>query len=373
MPETSTPPADHVFLTTDAVGGVWQYALDLARIYRSHGMEVTLAVLGPAAPEDKRAEARLVPGLDVIETGLPLEWMTDSADDLSHAALRLSRLAGQTGADIVHLNNPALAAGGDWETPLVATLHSCVATWWQTMRPDEEMPEDFRWRTDAIARGLARADRVIAPSAAFARAAQRVYRGIRFEVVHNGRDDTAFGSLGLPREGIITSGRLWDEAKNARVLDLAARRLDLPVWAAGPLEGPHGVAQLYPHLKLLGAVPNVKLRRYLAESSIFVSTALYEPFGLGVLEAAQTGCALVLSDIATFRELWEGAAIFVDPHDPEAVAHALLALSTAENTRERLSAAAQERAAQYTAARMALRTLSVYAQATASLGRRGAA
>ena len=40
-------------------------------------------------------------------------------------------------------------------------------------------------------------------------------------------------------------------------------------------------------------------------------TALYEPFGLAVLEAAQAGCALVLSDIPTFRELWDGAALFV--------------------------------------------------------------
>ena len=37
----------------------------------------------------------------------------------------------------------------------------------------------------------------------------------------------------------------------------------------------------------------------------------FEPFGLAVLEAARAGCALVLSDIATFRELWDGAALFV--------------------------------------------------------------
>ncbi len=48
---------------------------------------------------------------------------------------------------------------------------------------------------------------------------------------------------------------------------------------------------------------------------IFVSTSLYEPFGLAVLEAAQAGCPLVLSDIATFRELWDGAAIFFPPGD----------------------------------------------------------
>jgi glycosyltransferase involved in cell wall biosynthesis len=43
---------------------------------------------------------------------------------------------------------------------------------------------------------------------------------------------------------------------------------------------------------------------------------LYEPFGLTVLEAAISRCALVLSDIPTFRELWDGAALFVDPRKP---------------------------------------------------------
>jgi hypothetical protein len=38
-----------------------------------------------------------------------------------------------------------------------------------------------------------------------------------------------------------------------------------------------------------------------------------EPFGLAVLEAAQAGCPLVLSDLPGFRELWDGAALFRRP------------------------------------------------------------
>ncbi len=48
-----------------------------------------------------------------------------------------------------------------------------------------------------------------------------------------------------------------------------------------------------------------------AAATVFASMARYEPFGLAVLEAAQAGMRLVLSDIPTFRELWDGAAIFV--------------------------------------------------------------
>ena len=49
--------------------------------------------------------------------------------------------------------------------------------------------------------------------------------------------------------------------------------------------------------------------------SIYALPARYEPFGLSVLEAALSGCALVLGDIPSLREIWDGAALFVDPDD----------------------------------------------------------
>ncbi|ESR25304.1 Glycosyltransferase [Lutibaculum baratangense AMV1] len=363
MSQAFKPPVGRVLLTTDAVGGVWQYALDLARFYCRHGVEVVLAVLGPEPSQDKRTEAGLVGGLDLRVTGLPLEWMGPSPNELTEAARELSRLATDSGADIAHVSNPALIAGAGWTVPVVATLHSCVGTWWQAMRPDEPMPDDFRWRVDRIGAGLAAATLATAPSGAFAGDAARIYRGVDFRVIHNGRDGTAFSRLDMPRIGAFTSGRLWDEAKNVRVIDLAAREFGLPIFAAGPLEGPHGVAQLFPHLQVLGPLPNVKVRQRLATTAVYVSTAFYEPFGLGVLEAAQSGCALVLSDIGSFRELWGGAALFVDPHQPGAVAEALNTLSRDEKMRRKLATAAQERAGRYTTKRMAMQTLAAYAEA----------
>ena len=53
----------------------------------------------------------------------------------------------------------------------------------------------------------------------------------------------------------------------------------------------------------------------MARAAIFVSSSVYEPFGLAVLEAAGSGAALVLSDIPTFRELWDEAALFAPPGD----------------------------------------------------------
>src|SRR5207249_150902 len=81
---------------------------------------------------------------------------------------------------------------------------------------------------------------------------------------------------------------------------------------------------------------------------VFVSTALYEPFGLAVLEAAQAGCALVLSDIPTFRELWDGAALFADRCDDAGFAAACQRLLADPALRQRLAGSSRERAQRYT-------------------------
>ena len=52
-------------MTTDAVGGVWRYALELCAALDA---EVVLAVLGPAPDADQRAAAASVPGLRLVET-----------------------------------------------------------------------------------------------------------------------------------------------------------------------------------------------------------------------------------------------------------------------------------------------------------------
>jgi len=98
----------------------------------------------------------------------------------------------------------------------------------------------------------------------------------------------------------------------------------------------------------------------LACAAVFVSAARYEPFGLAVLEAAQAGCALVLSDIPTFRELWDGAARFVAPQDEAAIAAAITAVLDDPAERGGLEAAARERARRYTLEAMAEGMLAVY-------------
>ena len=64
----------------------------------------------------------------------------------------------------------------------------------------------------------------------------------------------------------------------------------------------------------------------MARASIYAMPARYEPFGLSILEAGLSGCALVLGDIPSLREHWEGAAVFVAPDDRDALRSAIARL-----------------------------------------------
>lgn len=330
-------------MTADAVGGVWQYAVELARGLVPHGIETVLALLGPAPDAAQRAEAA---GIAIVETGLPLDWMADDAADMRAAGAAIGELARRTRADLVQLNQPALAAA-PMPAPVVAVVHSCVATWWRAVEQGP-LPESFVWRTDLVRAGLAAADRIVCPSRAFARALQQAYAlPASPTVVHNGR--TPFAARPFASDDfVLTAGRLWDRAKDVATLDRAAALLGVPFRAAGPVEGPNGERRAFAHLALTGRVDEAALATLLSRRPVFASAARYEPFGLAVLEAAQAGCALVLADIPTFRELWDGVAAFVAPGDARRFATAIDALIGDASLRHARGEAARARAGRFT-------------------------
>jgi glycosyltransferase involved in cell wall biosynthesis len=359
-------------MTADAVGGVWTYALDLARGLAQHDVRTTLAVLGPPPEADARAAITGVPGLSVVATGLPLDWTASEPDQVLAAGRTVAALARELEVDLVHLNSPALAAEGVFDRPAIGVCHSCVATWWTAVRGGP-LPPDFRWRADLVRRGYAGVDALVAPSNSFARATADAYDlPSAPRVVVNGRAPLAAVPHGTDHgeQAVLTAGRLWDEGKNLATLDRAAARLPIPVFAAGPTRGPNGAAIEFAHLRVEGAMSGAALGRRLARRPIFVSLARYEPFGLAVLEAAQAGCPLVLSDIPTFRELWDGAARFVDPHDDCGCARIVQALLDDRSKHDRLGAAARDRSRIYTVERLAVGTVAAYRDA---LGTRRAA
>ena len=357
-----------LLMTADAIGGVWQYSLDLARFLARRDVEICLTLFGPAPSAAQRADAAAIDALTLIEMGEPLDWLATDAAGVTHAGRHLAQLAESWRANLIHLNSPALAAEASFAAPVLAVAHSCLGTWWEAVRGDA-LPPDFAWRDALHAQGLARAEMVVTPSHSFAVATARRHRLPRVpKVVHNGRSALPLGGTAM-HDFALTSGRLWDAGKNVATLDRAAGRLAFPFKAAGKHVGENGDVLAVDHLRLLGQLDERALGQLLGARPVFASAALYEPFGLAVLEAAAAGCPLVLSDIPTFRELWDGVAIFVPPHDDRGFADAIEALVGDTARRIMAGNAARERARQYDVTAMGEAMLHNY---RALLGQRGA-
>jgi glycosyltransferase involved in cell wall biosynthesis len=221
------------------------------------------------------------------------------------------------------------------------------------------LPPNLAWRADAVAHGLSTADAIIAPSRSFAAALAAQYEvARRIDVVLNGRSNSPANAA--RQAHVLTAGRLWDPGKDVAVIDAAAGLLDMPVFAAGSVLGPHGATIEFRHLRQLGSLSEPAMAVEYAAASVFVSMSRYEPFGLAVLEAAQAGCALILSDIPTFRELWNGVAMFVDPADAKGLAAAVRDCLHTPGRRDRLGALARQRATQYSAEQMAASTWQIH-------------
>lgn len=344
-----------LLMTADAVGGVWTYALDLARELGERGHRVHLATMGPPPSAAKRADAGEIPGLTLHVGEYRLEWEPEPWDDLDRAGAWLLALFQEIRPDAVHLNGFVHAAL-PWPVPPLVVAHSDVRSWWRAVRGGPAPAEWDRY-TREVGEGLRKAGRLAAPTRAMADDLVREYALTRpVEVVPNFRDPALYAP-GAKTATILGVGRLWDEAKNAATLARVAADLPWPVRLAG--DGGEGL----PNVTALGHVPSEILRGEYARAAIYAHPARYEPFGLSVLEAAMSGCALVLGDIPSLRENWDGAALFAAPDDELALGAALTALIEDAALRARMGEAARERAREFSAARTVGAYLSLYPQA----------
>ena len=338
-----------VLLTADTLGGVWTFAAELSEQLARAGSDVVVAALGRAPNDDQRRACRRV---DVIAYECALEWMDDPWGDVEASGEWLLALANELEPDVVHVNNYAHASL-PFRAPVVVGAHSCVLSWYEAVR-GEGAPESWARYRDEVERGLTAADAVVAPTAAMLRALHRHYAfTTESHVIPNGRRTPPARAK---RPLVISAGRAWDEAKNIAAVERVAPRLPWPVRIAG--EG-----------SALGHVEQQVLEAWVGEASIFALPARYEPFGLGALEAAGAGCALVLGGVASLHEVWGDAAAYVDPDDDTALADTLLRLIEDTPLRKRYARAAQTRALELTPERMAAAYLALYDRLTARVDR----
>ena len=345
-----------ILMTVDAVGGVWRYAMELGQALRPLGVETVFVGLGPAPSRMQTTEAHAVG--ELVWTKQPLDWMVDEPSQLAAVPGELQRLAARHSIDLLHLNLPSQAVGLDGFPPAVVVTHSCMPTWWKAMRK-EPLPPEWRWRHRLNQAGFDCAAMTVAPSRAHAELTMETYRpSVDVSVVHNGMPLPP--AAGPKQPFVLAAGRWWDEGKNARLLDDAARGLAWPVRMAGGLRGPDGQVTEIAHAHELDSVDHAALLEMMRSAGIVASPSLYEPFGLAALEGARSGAALALADIPTYRELWQDAALFFDPYDAESARAVLARLIADEDLRAGLAGKAQTRSNNYTSDRQARQMLGIY-------------
>lgn len=349
-----------VLMTTDALGGVFFYSVELCSWLTAHGVSVTLATMGRELSAEQRELARGA-GASVVESCYRLEWMEEPWQDVSRAGEWLLGLERQTRPDVVHLNGYVHGALS-WQAPVVMVAHSCVASWWRAVL-NEPTPPEYQLYRERVARGLVAADVVVAPTRAMLDALGREYGALEAtRVIHNGITVEAPGTSSKVTV-VLSAGRLWDRAKNMQLLEHAAPNVPWPIVIAGEPTGPDDqTGAAMGRVGRLGLLAKADLLQWMERADIYCQPSLYEPFGLAILEAAVRGCALVLGDIPSLRELWGDVAVFVDPHNPAALAGALQGLACSPERRSLLAQASREHARRYAAERMGASYLALYGE-----------
>ena len=345
-----------VLMTADTVGGVWTYALDLARALGTRGVRVVLATMGEAPTPEQRLEAKGIDALTLVESTYRLEWMTDPWADVHNAGTWLLDLDRRVRPDVVHLNGYAHGAL-PFSAPVLMTAHSCVLSWWQAVK-GEDAPDSWNRYRAAVSTGLRHADMVVAPSRAMANCVERLY-GVPspVRVVPNGRDESMY-SVGRKANFVLAAGRLWDEGKNVALVAKAASSMPWPVYVAGDTTP----GDCLPSVTALGRLSTRRLARWYADASIYALPARYEPFGLSALEAGLSGCALVLGDIPSLREVWGAAASYVQPDDAAALARVVSELAGDTDLRDEMASRALARARRYSLAQTVDAYLGLYGE-----------
>lgn len=337
-----------ILMTTDTLGGVWSYSITLIKALKDYPVKIHLVGLGGLPSKDQLLEITSYDDrVKFYPSKLKLEWMEHP--DTRGIATLLAYLCDKINPDLVHFNNyvyPELFQN----RPKITVFHSCVQTWWKAVKKE---PAPAQWTSyyQLVESALRHASQLVFPSQAIQRMAQKEYHLNRESVVISNACGRSVSTETTPLEKedfIFCTGRIWDEAKNLRFLCTIAQDLQWPIYVAGENKHPERAKENpLRNVRFLGKLSAEEINYWFDKAGIYVNPALYEPFGLAVLEAAQSGCALALSRIDTLTEIWGDAALYFDPGDPEDLKAILARLITRLDQRKQYQKKAQRRAARY--------------------------
>jgi glycogen(starch) synthase len=320
----------HVLVTADTVGGVWTYARELVTGLSRRGVKVTLVSFGEIPTLGQTEWLDGLRGVEFHPTAFRLEWMQEAESDIEASKEYLRALIDEVRPDLLHVNQFAYGSL-DVNIPRVVVSHSDVVSWWVNAKGIEPPADRWtNWYRDLVARGLADANAVVAPSRWMMDCVEAYYgKPQQGAVIYNGRTPTLFNPYIAKDECVLSVGRLWDGGKQAALLTQVETAI--PIYIAGTEQhadssfraAQSALGESHPNLILKGAQTEAQLRQLYGRAAIYAATSRYEPFGLAPLEAALSRCALICNDIPSFREIWGQAAHYFRYNDAKSLQEAI--------------------------------------------------
>lgn len=341
----------NILMTTDTIGGVWTYTMGLCRALKKYPLKIHLIGLGKLPTQNQENELKNLENVKFYPTDYKLEWMENAHHDIEKTRLKIIEIANDTSPHLFHFNNFICDIGYE-STPKITVFHSCVQTWWKAVK-SESAPVGWNLYKNHVEKALNQSNVVVFPAGAMREDARELY-GINSStaVISNARTHYPITRL-RKKNMIFCSGRVWDEAKNMSAIFKIASNLPWPVYVAGDEKPKHESQKSdFENVRFLGKLTPHEMEQWHYSSKIYINPALYEPFGLAVLEAAHAGCALLLSDIKSLKELWQNEALFFDPNNEEDILNKVLTLIKNKELRNELREKSQNHARRFNSSKM---------------------
>jgi glycogen synthase len=309
-----------VLMTTSGRRSTWAHSLDLAGALGRCGIEVVLANIGDAPSHVQLGQAAGLRNVQVFPNRFESTYSDDAWDEVERAGSWLLRMESTVQPDLVHLHSYPFGSL-PFEAPTLLEGHDCPLCRSRATAGDATAAWE-RYR-ESVSRAMRTTRMVVTPTrAALSELADTYGHLPASRVIPIGRSARGLAPAETKEDLILSAGCFGDQAQNLSALEAVARRLRWPVTVM--VDGCPGPGRAEERdVKVLEDPSSERLAHWYGRASIFALPCSYEPAGLSVLEAALSGCALVLGDVPALRELWEGAALFVEPGNADDLERAL--------------------------------------------------
>ena len=286
--------------------------------------------------------------------------------------------ARRAGCDLVHYTNAVAPLRA--RVPFVVTIHDL-----SILRMPAHHPRRRLASVPFMLAAARRARQVIVPSIATSEEVRRLLHvaADRISVVplaarplsEHRPGDSTLADFGL-RAGdyVLALGTIEPRKNHARLLTAFERivttHADLRLviaghrgWRDGPFWRALRRSPVRDRVIVTGRQSDAAIGALLGSCAVLAYPSVYEGFGLPIIEGMAAGAPVVTSRTSSMIEVAGGAAVLVDPFDPESIADGML---DALRRRDELAAAGLARVAGRSWLDVARETLSVYDRALAA-------